>query len=125
MLGVVAVIAVGIGWWIRPQSCELRRADGTLEATLRVKRDWRGNYIACGEQAWFLRDGQCFRRQVIHGALLRERQFFGPGDYSSPVYPPHVPPDPPSAEYVAWLVRDRIPISTDLPRTAGESFSYP
>jgi hypothetical protein len=125
MLVAVAIVALGIAWWIRPRSIELHRDDGTLAARLRLKRDWRGEMVGCGRQSWFLSDGQCFRQQDVEGAVWRDGDFVGPGQYGDPVYPPHFPPDPPTADYVGWLVRDRIPISTDLPRSEGERFSYP
>jgi hypothetical protein len=125
MLVAVALVSLAVALWIRPRSIETRRDDGTLSARLRLKRDWRGELIGCGRQAWFLADGQCFRQQDVFGAIWRDGNFLGTGRYGDVVYPPHVPPDPPTADYVAWLVRDRIPISTDLPRGEGALFSYP
>ena len=125
MLVAVALFALAAAWWTRPRSIEWQRSDGTLAARLRVKCDLRGQYVACGMQSFYLPDGQCFRRQEIYGAIWGDGLFFGPGRYGAPSYPSHMPPDPPTAEYVGWLVRDSVPISTDLPRTAGERFSYP
>ncbi|MES1213642.1 MAG: hypothetical protein ABUL64_03565 [Singulisphaera sp.] len=125
LLIAVGAAAVVLGWWLRPQVIEVQRDDGTLAARFRVQRNWRGQWVARGTQEWYLADGQCFRRQEIDGPLLVSGEFLGPGFYGGPVYPSHVPPDPPSAEYVGWLRRDNVPISTDLPSTAGERFSYP
>ncbi|HEY1599063.1 MAG TPA: hypothetical protein VGG64_05645 [Pirellulales bacterium] len=121
----IAVLAGGIAWWGRPRTVDWYAPEGTLAAQFCLKRDWRAELIGCGEQAWFLPDGQCFRRQEVVGAVWRDGAFVGPGRYGDPIYPSHVPPDPPTAEYIGWLVRDRIPISTDLPSAAGERFSYP
>lgn len=125
LLVAVAIVAVGLAWWTRPHSVDWRLPDGTLAAKFRLRRDWRGDRIAAGLQSWYLPDGQCFRQQEISGARWESGAFVGTGVYADPVYPPHYPPDPPTAEYVGWLVRDRIPISTDLPSSAGEKFSYP
>jgi hypothetical protein len=125
VLVAVAVLAVALGWWLRPQVVEVLRDDGSLAARFQVRRNWRGERVAQGTQEWFLPDGQCFRRQVVVGPRLVDGQFLGSGQYGEPVYPPHFPPDPPSAEYVGWLRHDDVPISTDLPSTAGERFSYP
>jgi hypothetical protein len=125
LLVAVALVAAGLAWWLRPLDVEIRRDDGTLAARFRVQRDWRGRFVGCGTQSWFLPDGQCFRRQDIEGALLVNGTLLGPGRYANPVYPAHYPPDPPSAEYVGWLRQDNVPISTDLPSAAGEQFSYP
>ncbi len=124
MVGIT-VLAVALGWWLRPQVVELKRDDGLLAARFHVRRDWRGQLVAHGRQEWFLPDGQCFRQQQIEGAILTGGELVGPGRYGEPVYPSHIPPDPPSAEYVGWLRRDNVPISTDLPSSAGERFSYP
>ncbi len=125
LLVAIALLAVGLGWWLRPQVVEVPRDDGTVAARFRVQRNWRGQRVAHGTQEWFLPDGQCFRRQEVDGPLLLDGQLLGPGFFGEPVYPSHVPPDPPSAEYVGWLRRDNVPISTDLPSAAGERFSYP
>ncbi len=125
LLVAMAIFAVGLAWWTRPRTIEWRRPDGTLAAEFRLRRDWRGDLIAAGMQSWYLPDGQLFRRQEITGARWDGGMFVGEGVYRDPVYPPHRPPDPPTEEYVGWLVRDRIPISTDLPSSGGEMFSYP
>jgi hypothetical protein len=125
MLVAVAIVALAAAWWTRPRSIDWHRDDGTLAARLRVKRDLRGDSVGSGMQSFYLPDGQCFRRQEVYGAIWRNGLFVGPGRYGQVIYPSHRPPDPPTAEYVGWLVRDSIPISTDLPRTAGERFSYP
>ncbi|HVU89088.1 MAG TPA: hypothetical protein VHD36_17320 [Pirellulales bacterium] len=125
VLFAIALLAAALGWWLRPQVIDLLRDDGTLAARFHVQRNWRGQLVARGMQEWFLPDGQCFRRQEIDGPRLVDGQFLGKGRFGEPVYPSHIPPDPPSAEYVGWLRHDNVPISTDLPSTAGERFSYP
>ena len=121
----VTLLALALAWWMRPQTIEIMRDDGTLVARFQVRRDWRGRLVARGLQSWYLSDGQCFRQQEVHGPRLIGNEFSGAGRYGEPVYPSHVPPDPPTADYVGVLRRDNIPISTDLPSTAGERFSYP
>jgi hypothetical protein len=75
MLIAVALVALAIGWWIRPRSIELRRDDGTLAARVRLKRDWRGELIGCGVQSWFLADGQCFRQRDSMASRSTRRIF--------------------------------------------------
>lgn len=125
----VAIVAGAIGLWIRPHTVEVFRPDdGTLYARYRVQRNWRGEQLAHGAQEWFLPDGACFRRQEVFGARLLDGELWplGPDVRSnSPVYPPHRPPNPPTADYVRWLRQDELPVSTDLPAADGELFSYP
>jgi hypothetical protein len=125
MLAGVAVAAVGIALWVRPHSVEVFRPDGTLLARYRVQRNWRGELVAHGLQEWYLQEGSCYRRQEVFGALLRDGELQGEGTFGAFVYPPHKPPDPPTADYVYWLRRDEIPVSTDLPSSSGAFFSYP
>jgi hypothetical protein len=126
MLAGVAIAAIGIGLWIRPHTVEVFRPDdGTLLARYRVQRNWRGELVARGSQKWFLPEGGCYRRQDVFGAVLRDGELQGPGQRGAPVYPPHRPPDPPTSDYVFWLRNDDIPVSTDLPSSSGELFSYP
>ena len=125
LLLAVTVCAVALAWWTRPMVVERYAVGGTLAGQFRVKRSWRGELVACGLQRWFLPDGQCFREQEIRGPVLHDNRFVGDGWYGPPVYPPHIPPDPPGEEYVRWLRQDMVPISTDLPRSSGVPFSYP
>lgn len=129
LLVAVTIAAIGIGLWIRPHTVEVFRSDdGTLLARFRVQRNWRGELVARGTQEWYLIDGECYRRQEVFGAVLRNGELgeLQHGGWSSrPVYPPHRPPDPPTADYVYWLRHDHLPVSTDLPSAAGQLFSYP
>jgi len=126
MLGAVTIAAIGVAIWTRPYTVEVFRPDdGTLMARYRVQRNWRGEQVARGLQEWFLPAGACYRRQEVFGAILRDDELQGDRKAGAAVYPPHRPPDPPTADYVYWLRQDDIPVSTDLPSSSGELFSYP
>jgi len=124
LLGI-GLVAAALALWTRPQTVETHRPDGTLLARFRLQRNWRGELVARGPQEWYLPEGGCYRRQEVQGAILRNGELQGDASYGDPVYPAHRPPDPPTLDYVLWLRHDHIPISTDLPSTAGRIFSYP
>ena len=129
LLVAVTVLAVAIAWWIRPRSVEIvDRDDGTLAALGHRLRPRLARAINRLARAVVVPRGWAVLPPPIgRGPGLGEDSYFvGPGFYGDPEYPPQCTPNPPTADYVSWLVHDRIPISTDLAaRGEGGMFSYP
>jgi len=76
---VMTGAAVALAWWFAPFTLEERYPDGTLKAQFRVKRNWKGNKIACGMQLWYCQTGEPLGRQEIWDAPLLDGEFQSPG----------------------------------------------
>jgi hypothetical protein len=67
-----ALAAIAAALWLRPYAVEVRRADGSLQARFELRRDWRGNEIAHGQQVWYDRGGDVFLTKSLHGQKRTE-----------------------------------------------------
>lgn len=93
-----AIVGGAAAFWFRPFVVETFRDDGSPRTRFVLRRNWRGEWIAHGDQTWFLRDGSPLK-STTYGARLEDDKFdesdgdkIGNADFN----------------YLIWLVDDTI-----------------
>lgn len=67
LLLVTIGVGCGLGWWLRPHTIEEHWPNGRLKCRFTVRRNWNGELLTHGEQAWWWGNGQLARRGMSYG----------------------------------------------------------
>lgn len=89
MLVICTLAGISLGWWFRPFVRETHRDDGSLRTRFELRRNWRGQIVSNGRQAWYARNGTEAISHTDYGTPYDDSDFtsvLNKGDFDSLIW---------------------------------------